>query len=64
LGLALWGAVCGLLATILRNAFSYGAGLAGFTAVIIAGDELGATGGVNGEAFTLALTRHLRILAQ
>jgi uncharacterized membrane protein YccC len=57
LGLALWGAVCGFFATILRNAVSYGAGLAGFTAVIIAGDELGATGGVNGEAFTLALTR-------
>jgi uncharacterized membrane protein YccC len=57
LGLALWGAVCGFFATILRNAVSYGAGLAGFTAVIIAGDELGAVGGVNGEAFTLAVTR-------
>jgi uncharacterized membrane protein YccC len=57
LGLALWGAVCGFFATILRNAVSYGAGLAGFTAVIIAGDELGAIGGVNGEAFTLAVTR-------
>jgi uncharacterized membrane protein YccC len=57
LSLALWVAVCGFFATILRNAVSFGAGLAGFTAVIIAGDELGATGGVNGEAFTLALTR-------
>jgi uncharacterized membrane protein YccC len=41
----------------LRNFASYGAALAGFTAVVIASDLLGATGGANGEAFTLALTR-------
>ncbi|MEH2566070.1 putative membrane protein YccC [Bradyrhizobium sp. AZCC 2289] len=56
-GLAVWGAACGFVATILRNFASYGAALAGFTAVVIASDLLGATGGVNGEAFTLAVTR-------
>jgi uncharacterized membrane protein YccC len=57
IGLATWGAACGFVATILRNFASYGAALAGFTAVVIASDLLGATGGANGEAFTLALTR-------
>src|SRR5260221_13846673 len=56
-GLAAWGAACGFVATILRNFASYGAALAGFTAVVIARDLLGATGGGNGEAFTLAVTR-------
>jgi uncharacterized membrane protein YccC len=56
-GLALWGAACAFVATPLRNFAAYGAALAGYTAAIIAGDELGATGGVNGEAFTLAITR-------
>jgi uncharacterized membrane protein YccC len=56
-GLALWGAACSFVATVLRNFASYGAALAGFTAVVIANDLLGATGGANGEAFTLALTR-------
>src|SRR6266581_1456792 len=56
-GLALWGAACALLATLLRNFASYAAALAGYTAVIIASDQLGATGGVTGEAFTLAVTR-------
>jgi uncharacterized membrane protein YccC len=57
LGLALWGAACGLLATLLRNFAAYAAALAGYTAVIIASDELGAVGGANGDAFTLAITR-------
>src|ERR1700730_3955050 len=57
MGLAVWGAVCGFIATILRNFASYGAALAGLTAVVIASDLLGATGGANGEAFTLAITR-------
>src|SRR5260370_26643593 len=35
-GLAVWGAACGFIATILRNFASYGAGLAGFTALVIA----------------------------
>jgi uncharacterized membrane protein YccC len=56
-GLALWGAVCAFVATILRNWAAYAAALAGYTAAIIASDELGATGGTNGQAFTLALTR-------
>ena len=55
--LALWGAACGFMATLLRNFAAYAAALAGYTAVIIAGDELGATGGTNGAAFTLAVTR-------
>jgi uncharacterized membrane protein YccC len=56
-GLALWGGVCALVATLLRNFASYAAALAGFTAVIIAGDELGAVGGANGDAFNLAVAR-------
>src|SRR5260221_7830632 len=57
MGLAAWGAACGFVATILRNFASYGAALAGFTGVVIPSDLIGATGGANGEAFTLALTR-------
>ena len=60
-GLAVWGAVCGLMATILRNFESYAAALAGYTAVIIASDELGATGGASGEVFTLAVSRSSEI---
>jgi len=56
-GLALWGATCALVATLLRNFAAYAAALAGFTAAIIASDELGATGGANGQAFTLAISR-------
>ena len=57
IGLALWGAACTLVATLLRNFASYAAALAGFTAAIIASDQLGATGGPNGQAFMLAVTR-------
>jgi uncharacterized membrane protein YccC len=56
-GLALWGAACALIATILRNFLAHAAQLAGITAAIIAGNHLGATGGVTGEALTLAVTR-------
>jgi uncharacterized membrane protein YccC len=56
-GLALWGAACALVATILRNFASYSAALAGYTAAIIASDQLGATGGPNGQAFMLAVFR-------
>jgi uncharacterized membrane protein YccC len=56
-GLAIWGAACGLLATLLHNFAAYSAALAGYTAAIIASDELGAVGGVNGQAFILAVTR-------
>ena len=44
LGLALWRAACGLVATLLRNFAAYAAALDGYTAAIIASDELGATG--------------------
>jgi uncharacterized membrane protein YccC len=57
LSLAIWGGLCALMATLLRNFAAYAASLAGYTAAIIAADELGAIGGANGEAFTLALTR-------
>ena len=56
-GLALWGAACTLVATLLSNFASYAAALAGFTAVIIASDQLGATGGPNGQTFMLGVTR-------
>jgi uncharacterized membrane protein YccC len=55
--LALWGAACALVATLLRNFAAYAAALAGYTAAIIASDQLGATGGLNGQAFTLAVYR-------
>lgn len=57
LSLALWGAACSLVATLLRNFASYSAALAGITAAIIASDQLGAVGGLNGEAFRLAVAR-------
>jgi uncharacterized membrane protein YccC len=56
-GLALWGAGCAFLATLLRNFAAYAAALAGYTAAIVASDQLGATGGLNGEAFMLAVYR-------
>jgi len=56
-GLALWGAAAALVATLSRNFASYAAALAGYTAAIIASDQLGATGGPNGDAFMLAVTR-------
>jgi len=55
--LALWGAGCALVATLLRNFAAYAAALAGYTAAIIASDQLGATGGLNGQAFMLAVDR-------
>src|SRR6516165_7467283 len=56
--LALWAAVCALIATLLRNFASYAAALSGYTAAIIAGDELGATGGPDANAvFLLAVYR-------
>jgi uncharacterized membrane protein YccC len=55
--LALWGAACALVATLLRNFSAYAAALAGYTAAIIASDQLGAVGGLNGNAFLLAVYR-------
>jgi uncharacterized membrane protein YccC len=57
LGLALWGAACALVATLLRNFAGYGAALAGFTAAVIASDELGAVGGANSDVFMFAVAR-------
>jgi uncharacterized membrane protein YccC len=57
LGLALWGGACAFVATLLRNFASNAAALAGFTAAVIASDQLGTVGGLNGQAFTLAITR-------
>jgi uncharacterized membrane protein YccC len=59
--LALWGAACALVATLLRNFASYAAALAGYTAAIIASDQLGDVGGLNGNAFLLAVYRSSEI---
>jgi Fusaric acid resistance protein family len=56
-GLALWGAACALVATLLRNFAAYAAALAGYTAAIVASDTLGATGGTDGQVFLLAIYR-------
>src|SRR6516164_7545824 len=57
-GLALWGAACALVATVLRNSVAYAAALPGYTAAIVAGNLLGATGGVNADAaFLVAVSR-------
>jgi uncharacterized membrane protein YccC len=56
-GLALWGGACALVATLLHNFAAYAAALAGFTAAIVASDQLGATGGPTGQAFMLAVIR-------
>ena len=55
--LALWIGVCAFAATVLRNFASYSAALAGYTAAIIAADNLGATGGASSDVFLLAVTR-------
>jgi uncharacterized membrane protein YccC len=57
LGLALWGAACACVATLLRNFAAYAAALAGFTAAILASDTLGATGGTDGHIFNFAVMR-------
>ncbi|MBV8089408.1 MAG: FUSC family protein, partial [Alphaproteobacteria bacterium] len=57
-GLALWGAACAFVATIVRNSsLALAAQLGGITAAIIANSELGATGGANGEVFIIAVIR-------
>src|SRR6478752_3406178 len=55
--LAVWGGLCAFAATALRNFASYAAALAGYTAAIIAADNLGATGGASPDVFMLAVTR-------
>ena len=60
-GLTLWCAMAAAGATLLRNFSSYAAGLAGFTAAIVAADTLGATGGADTTVFLLAVTRAAEI---
>jgi uncharacterized membrane protein YccC len=55
--LALWCGICAFVGSLLRNFASYSAALAGYTAVIIAADNLGATGGPNADVFLLAVWR-------
>jgi uncharacterized membrane protein YccC len=57
IGLALWGGACAFASTILRNFAAYAAALSGYTAVIIANDQLGSVGGLNGDAFMLGVIR-------
>jgi uncharacterized membrane protein YccC len=56
-GLALWGAACACVATLLHNFAAYAAALAGFTAAILANDTLGAVGGTDGQIFNFAVAR-------
>lgn len=55
--LALWVGLCAYFATQLRNFASYAAALSGYTAVIIAAQTLGATGGTDGHVFMYAVYR-------
>jgi uncharacterized membrane protein YccC len=59
--LALWGGLCVFVATLFRNFASYAASLAGYTAIIIAADVLGATGGPSDEVFMVAVWRTTEI---
>jgi uncharacterized membrane protein YccC len=61
LGLTLWCAACAFGATVLRNFAGYSAALAGYTAAIVAGDELGATGGASPDVFIIAVSRSSEI---
>ena len=55
--LAVWGGICAFVASLLNNYASYSAACAGFTAAIVAGDNLGATGGASPDVFTVAVGR-------
>src|SRR5215831_7875994 len=57
--LALWRGMSALAATLLRNCAAYAAALAGYTATIVAGDLLGATGDA---AFLIAISRGSEII--
>jgi uncharacterized membrane protein YccC len=62
LALALWAALCAFVSTLLHNFASYSAALAGYTAAIVAADELGATGGPDADTvFLLAVYRATEI---
>jgi len=55
--LALWVGASALMASLFRNFMSYAAALAGYTAVIIAADVLGAVGGASDQVFFYVYTR-------
>lgn len=55
--LALWVGLSAYFATQLRNFASYAGALSGYTAVIVAAQTLGATGGSDGEVFMYAVYR-------
>jgi uncharacterized membrane protein YccC len=60
--LAVWGALCGLVASLLRNFAAYAAALSGYSAVIICMDMLGSVGtGSPNVVFDLAVTRATEI---
>jgi len=61
IGLALLCGGSAFVAAQLGNASALSAALVGATAAIVAGAELGAVGGTNGQAFTLAVTRATEI---
>jgi uncharacterized membrane protein YccC len=56
-GLALWGGACRLVGANLRNYAQSSTALAGWTAAIIATDELGSVGGASGDVFNIAVAR-------
>src|ERR1700757_5071163 len=60
--LAIWCGICAFAATLFRNFASYSAALAGYTAAIIAADNLGATGGASSDVFLLSVTRASEII--
>jgi uncharacterized membrane protein YccC len=55
--LAVWAGLCGVAATAFNNFAWYAAALAGYTAGIIAANNLGATGGGSLDVFLLAVWR-------
>jgi uncharacterized membrane protein YccC len=57
IGLTLWGAICGLFATILPNFAGYGAALAGYTAAVVFAKVVTDPGNV----FLVAVTRTTEI---
>lgn len=59
--LAVWGGLAAYFATQLKNFASYAAALSGYTALIIAADTLGATGGSDGHVFLPAVSRATEI---
>ncbi len=60
-GLAVWSAACGFAGAVLKNFAAYGAGLAGFTAAVIASDVFGPTGGTSPAVVTFAIFRVVEI---